>query len=149
MGINKPTPSYTLDVSGDINFTGLIRKNATPLFEDSIAYIWINDSTDHYLPFTGYYNNLRGVAFTITATFNGCVLKELTSNAYGATKEFRLLINGGTEDDYETDSTSPYSFITISKNTSLSTGDYIEIRNDEGTKDFTNSHIFHIRCPNG
>jgi len=148
VGINKPTPSYTLDVSGDINFTGLIRKNATPLFEDSIAYIWINDSTDHYLPFTGYYNNLRGVAFTITATFNGCVLKELTSNAYGATKEFRLLINGVTEDDYETDSTSPYSFITISKNTSLSTGDYIEIRNDEGTKDFTNTHIFHIRCPN-
>ena len=148
VGINKPTPSYTLDVSGDINFTGLIRKNATPLFEDSIAYIWINDSTDHYLPFTGYYNDLRAVVFTITATFNGCVLKELTSNAYGTTKEFRLLINGSTEDDYETDSTSPYSFITISKNTSLSTGDYIEIRNDEGSKDFTNTHIFHIRCPN-
>jgi hypothetical protein len=148
VGINKPTPSYTLDVSGDINFTGLIRKNATPLFEDSIAYIWINDSTDHYLPFTGYYNDLRAVVFTITATFNGCVLKELTSNAYGTTKEFRLLINGSTEDDYETDSTSPYSFITISKNTSLSTGDYIEIRNDEGSKTFTNTHIFHIRCPN-
>jgi len=148
VGINKPTPSYTLDVSGDINFTGLIRKNSTPLFEDSIAYIWINDSTDHYLPFTGYYNDLRAVVFNITATFNGCVLKELTSNAYGITKEFRLLINGSTEDDYETDSTSPYSFITISKNTSLSTGDYIEIRNDEGSKTFTNTHIFHIRCPN-
>ena len=100
------------------------------------------------MSFTGYYNDLRAVVYAVTANFNGCVLKELTSNAYGTTKEFKLLINGVTENDYETDSTSPYSFITISKNTSLSTGDYIEIRNDEGSKDFTNTHIFHIRCPN-
>jgi hypothetical protein len=33
-GINKLNPAYALDVSGDINFTGDIRKNGTPLVID-------------------------------------------------------------------------------------------------------------------
>ena len=148
VGINKLIPSYTLDVNGNIGFNGTLYKNDIPLFEDSIAYIWINDSTDHHLSFTGYYNDLRAVVYTVTANFNGCVLKELASNAYNATKEFRLLINGTTIEDYETDSTTPISHIALPQNISLSTGDYIEIRNDESTKSFSNTHIFHIRCPN-
>jgi hypothetical protein len=29
IGINKPTPAYTLDVDGDINFTGTLREDGT------------------------------------------------------------------------------------------------------------------------
>jgi len=29
IGINKPTPAYTLDVDGDINFTGTLREDGS------------------------------------------------------------------------------------------------------------------------
>ena len=37
VGINDSTPSYTLDVNGDINATGSIRKNGTPIYGIQVA----------------------------------------------------------------------------------------------------------------
>ena len=85
--------------------------------------------------------------FTITESFNGCVLKEFTTNAEGTSKSFSFRLNGNILDNYTTNTVSPYSYITVVKNIGLSTGDYLEIRNN-GTLTNNNYHIFHIRCPN-
>jgi Chaperone of endosialidase len=45
VGIGKAAPAYTLDVVGDINFTGAFRQNGTPY----IGSQWSNNSTNVFL----------------------------------------------------------------------------------------------------
>lgn len=74
VGINDPTPAYTLDVDGDINFTGALRQNGTEVTFGSGAdtsYYILNGSLD-------YTFNTEVSYIYIPSTYVGCTLVEST-----------------------------------------------------------------------
>jgi len=82
VGINKNNPSFNLDVSGDINFTGELRKNG------NILNILNN--------FTGKYSELEGRP-NITWDLNGINVYNLNSGNVGINSSrpaYRLDVNG-------------------------------------------------------
>ncbi|MFA6106946.1 MAG: tail fiber domain-containing protein [Patescibacteria group bacterium] len=48
VGIGDTTPSYKLDVNGDINFTGILRQNGTPVSMGSGTSQWTTSGTSIY-----------------------------------------------------------------------------------------------------
>lgn len=56
IGINDLSPSYTLDVTGDINFTGNLRSNGT-IFSEGTDYPILSDTTSDVLYVGGKHHN--------------------------------------------------------------------------------------------
>jgi len=58
VGINKSSPSYTLDVSGDINYTGSLKKNGTDvnLTNSFVMSIDLNSSNSQRIMIPSIYN---------------------------------------------------------------------------------------------
>lgn len=100
VGIGTSNPQYTLDVSGDINFTGNLRKNGTLVSTGGLDPIvslgpWIDDATElvlHHSDLDGFENyalrqdNSGGTH--INADFSALFLE------YGGTERMRVHSNG-------------------------------------------------------
>ena len=73
MAVGGGTPQYTLDVSGDINFTGTLYEDGSPF---SAGGVTINNNTNNYLlTATGTANTINGES---NLTYDGTTLTLLT-----------------------------------------------------------------------
>ena len=84
VGINKPTPGYTLDVNGDINFTGQVRKNGVvqSFGSGSGTTPWSTNGTSVYYNsgFVGVNTSTPGYTFDVNGNihFTGDIYKNGT-----------------------------------------------------------------------